>query len=305
MGGGCEMRLILFLSVMLAVSGCGDSNPNKPGAAKNDFSLTAAPGTDTTGAIDKFKTLAVHCPGIVKYKSDIEKIEYLDKGHADFLVTLNQKTRELPAESYGMGHTCHFSVDDAKATVSKLPCAWLCTGEDMSGIDGEDHSYTNGKLIGPQVKPWANLRQAIAGTRFDMKDIRGGSISPGAAKLTLWGAENMRWSELQEIPTTKYGLVMKDPDSVRGKKLCVAGSVIEIEVDTSASGNKIFLGGIHDYDLRIYRFIALRSTGEIMARSQARFCGIVTGQQHYENSAGGVAHAVHLVGMFDLPENKQ
>ncbi len=137
-----------------------------------------------------------------------------------------------------------------------------------------------------------------------MVDIQGADVSAGAAKIALWGADNMRWDELQEIPTTKYGLVMKDSDTQRGQKLCASGEVIEIAIDNSIPEKKIFLGGMYDDGGRIYRFIAVKSTGEVMANSRARFCGIVTGQQHYPNSAGGVAHAVHLVGMFDLPENK-
>lgn len=31
---------------------------------------------------------------------------------------------------------------------------------------------------------------------------------------------------------------------------------------------------------------------------------VVTGNYDYSNSAGGTGHAVDLVGMFDLPENK-
>jgi hypothetical protein len=256
------------------------------------------------GAIEKFKTLADHCPGIVKYKADIASVEYLSQGHADFMVTVVQKPTVLPTQSYAMGHACHFSVDESKATVSKRPCAWLCTGTDMSGIDGEDHSYAQGKLIGPLVRPWADLHEAIAHTRLDMQDTDGGGVSVGAARLAIWGAENMRWAELQKLPDAKYGLVMKDPDNQRGQKLCASGQVIEIAVDRSVPGNKIFIGGMYDNDGRIYRFVALQSTGEIMANSRARFCGVVTGQQHYQNSLGGVAHAVHLVGMFDLPENK-
>lgn len=150
---------------------------------------------------------------------------------------------------------------------------------------------------------FANLRAAIAATRLDMSDIQGTNISKGAAVLALWGYQGMKWSELQEIPKGKYGVVMKDPDSQRGSRLCVYGQVIEIAVDKSVP-QKIYQGGIFDDDGRIYRFIAVGSTGEIVAHSYANFCGIVTGQQHYANSMGGEAHAVHLVGMFDLPENK-
>lgn len=156
----------------------------------------------------------------------------------------------------------------------------------------------------PLKLSWSNLREAIAETRAKMTDIQGGDLSDGAALLALWGDENMRWNELQEIPMTKYGLVMKDPDAQRGKKMCVSGKIIEIALDKSVPGKRIFEGGMFSDAGEIYRFIALHSTGEIMANSRARFCGVVTGQQHYQNSAGGVAHSVHLVGMFDLPENK-
>lgn len=299
------MKWLFGMALAVSViTGCGQSGNEPEQAQKNDFTLTAAPGTNMDGAIEKFKTLVAHCPGIYKYKADVEKVEYLSQGHADFLVTVVGKPTVLPAQSYGMGHTCHFSVEESKATVSKRPCAWLCTGEDMTGIDGENHSYAQGKLIGPLVRPWANLREAIASTRLDMKDIVGSDVSVGAAKLAVWGAENMHWAELQEIPTTKYGLVMKDSDAQRGQRICISGRVIEIELDRSVPGKKIFVGGMYDDGDRIYRFVALQSTGEIMAHSRARFCGVVTGQQHYPNSAGGMAHAVHLVGMFDLPENK-
>lgn len=271
-------------------------------AEKKDWTLTAVQGTDIAGAIDQFKMLVGHCPGIYKYKTDVESVEYIpDK---TFKVTVTGKPSVMPAESYAMHHTCHFSVTADKATVGKRPCAWLCTGEDMSGVDGNDHSYAKGKIIGPLQRPWANLREAIAATRLDMADIQGAEISTGAALLAIWGANNMKWSELQAIPSGKYGMVMKEPDSQRGAKLCVNGQVIEIALDTTVP-QKIYQGGLFDDDGRIYRFIAVGSTGEIVAGSQTRFCGIVTGQQHYPNSAGGVAHAVHLVGIFDLPENHQ
>lgn len=137
-----------------------------------------------------------------------------------------------------------------------------------------------------------------------MTDTQDGNLDQGTAALALWSIERMKWSELQEIPVGKYAMVMKDSDSQRGSRICTGGRIIEISVDNTVPGSKVFLGGMYDDAGHIYRFIAVRSTGEIVANSRAKFCGIVTGQQHYQNSAGGVAHAVHLVGMFDLPENK-
>lgn len=151
--------------------------------------------------------------------------------------------------------------------------------------------------------PPKNLQEAIEMAKPHMTDTAG-DIDAGSAALAIWGRENMKWSELQALPMGKYALVMKDSESQRGFRLCVTGSLIEIAVDKTVPGKKIYLGGMFDDSGRIYRFIALRSTGEIVASSRAKFCGVITGQQSYANSAGGVAHAVHLVGMFDLPENK-
>lgn len=270
---------------------------------ENVFTLVAEPGTDMEPATEKFRALVGHCPGINKYKADIAKVEYLPSGHADFLVTVSDKPEVIPAEAYAVGHTCHFSVTAEKATVGKRPCSWLCTGEDMTGVDGNDHSYATGQIIGPLQRPWANLREAVASTMLDMADIHGIGVSKGAALLAIWGSDHMKWSELQAVPSSKYGMVMKEPDSQRGKRLCATGHVIEIAKDSSVP-QQIYLGGLSDEDGKIYRYIAVGSTGEIVADSRARFCGVVTGQQHYPNSVGGEAHAVHLVGMFDLPENK-
>lgn len=150
-----------------------------------------------------------------------------------------------------------------------------------------------------------NLKNFIDATKRHMADIHDSGLDAGSVALTLWGADHMKWSELQEVPDGKYAMVMKDSDSQRGKKICTNGRVIEIAVDRSVPDKKIFIGGMYDDAGRIYRFIAVHSTGEIVANSRAKFCGIITGQQHYPNSAGGMAHAVHLVGMFDLPENKK
>lgn len=284
--------------VFFIAGGCAE----KPEPEKQNFELIAAPGTNKSEAAETFKTLVGHCPGIKKYKPDIEQIRY--EGNSHFEIKIAEKLTVIPAESYGRGHICTFSVDAEKASTGKSSCAWLCTGEDMTGINGDNRSYSNGKLIGPLVKPWENLSRAIAGTVSEMAEIRGNDISKGAAKLIIWGTDNLKWSELQEIPVAKYAMVMKDPESQRGKRICTSGQLVEIEVDNAIPGKKIYHGGIFDESGHLYRFVAIGSTGELVARSRARFCGIVTGQQHYQNSAGGVAHAVHLVGMFDLPENK-
>ncbi|MDD5057545.1 MAG: hypothetical protein PHQ60_06710 [Sideroxydans sp.] len=290
-------KLFIIVLCLIGFSAC-----DKP---KDDFTINAAPDTDMKQAIPLFKTLVGHCPGIYKYKADIERVEYL--GGSSFDLTIAKRPKDLPLDSAPMGHTCHFYMDESKATVSKRPCAWLCTGEDMTGIDGEEHSYLNGKLIGPLKREWVNLREALAGTSWDMTDFNNSDISRGAASLAIWGSKHLTWGDLQKVDQGKYGMIMKDPDSQRGKRLCGYGQIVEIQVDNTTP-EKVYWGGLSvptDDDMRVYRFVAVGSTGELIAGSYAKFCGIITGKNSYQNSLGGVTHAVHLVGMFELPENKK
>jgi len=156
----------------------------------------------------------------------------------------------------------------------------------------------------PPEFEFTSLADAIVAFKSKMTDFDDADISQGAAFLALWGAKHMSWEELQAVDQGKYALVMKDPDSQRGKRLCTHGGIIEIEVDNGIQ-DKVYLGGMIDEAARVYRFVAVKSTGDLVGGSVARFCGIVTGKNNYQNSGGGVEHAVHLVGMFDLPENKK
>jgi len=180
------------------------------------------------------------------------------------------------------------------------PRAVAETPKEVASTDSADAMKLTMQMLG-SLK---TLDQVISTAQPQMTDVHGADVSVGAAWLALWGAENLRWSELQKVPETKYGLVMKDSDAHRGKRLCVKGQVIEIALDRTVPDHKVFIGGMFSGSGNIYRFIAVQSTGEIVQNSNARFCGVVAGQQHYENSIGGVAHAVQLVGMFDLPENR-
>lgn len=148
-----------------------------------------------------------------------------------------------------------------------------------------------------------NLQAAIRITLPYMNDFVEDKLSDGAIVLAHWASTDMKWGELQAAEAGKYALVMKDADSQRGKRLCTKGVIVEIHADKTLP-KKVFTGGMFDEGGRLYRFLAVGSTGEIVGNSPARFCGVVTGRNDYHNSVGGVAHAVHLIGMFDLPENK-
>lgn len=149
-----------------------------------------------------------------------------------------------------------------------------------------------------------DLQGALAIAIPEMEDVQDAPASKGAALLAVWGASAMKWSELQALDTAKYAMVMKDSASQRRKLICTTGRIIEIAVDRS-TGSPLFFGGMFDDAGKLYRFIAVGSTGELVQNSRAKFCGVVTGQLHYQNSMGGVAHSVQLVGMFDLPANRK
>jgi hypothetical protein len=128
-------------------------------------------------------------------------------------------------------------------------------------------------------------------------------VDPAAVSFAMWAAKRMTWRELQALPETKHALVMKDPEAERGKRNCYTGVIVEIQVDRS-KGVPLYLGGLMTNGGQIARFAAVGSTGELVQKSAARFCGVTTGRQSYSNAGGGTTHAVYLVGMFDLPENK-
>lgn len=128
------------------------------------------------------------------------------------------------------------------------------------------------------------------------------TFSEGAQMLALWASDRIEWKELAAVPSTHAALVLKDSEDQLGKRICSSGEIVEIFANELAG--KVYVGELVNLDSgSIYRFIALRSTGDLVEHSDARFCGIVTGKVDYANSMGGESHAIQLVGMFDLPEN--
>jgi hypothetical protein len=127
-------------------------------------------------------------------------------------------------------------------------------------------------------------------------------LSTGAAMLAIWAAANMRWSDIA-VPEneTSIGLVKKDSSTTRGKRMCIWGTIIQIAKENDAP--KIFRGNLVTAGRDFVNFLAVGSTGELVERSSARICGVVTGAYAYANVAGGQTQSVQIVGMFELPEN--
>lgn len=129
------------------------------------------------------------------------------------------------------------------------------------------------------------------------------SYSSGQIKLVLWAAVKLKWADVDVRKNeTSEALVKKDSGPQVGKRMCVKARISQIMKD-EADGKKIFTGLL----MRGYRptsFIAVGSTGELVERSRARFCGLVAGNYAFRNVGGGQTQTVLLVGMFDLPENR-
>jgi len=129
--------------------------------------------------------------------------------------------------------------------------------------------------------------------------------SRGASVLMGWALANqLRWADVApKQDETSIALVQKDSARERGKRLCAPGQIIEIHVQRGDLG--VFANGLLLSEAgNLVHFLAARDTGELVAESPARFCGVVTGTLDYRNSVGGVGHAVQMVGMFDLPANR-
>lgn len=137
-----------------------------------------------------------------------------------------------------------------------------------------------------------------------MADIPG-QASDGTRLLISWMAQRAAWKDLDVNPgEVTYGQARKEIDAARGKRLCVSGLVIQIRAEPYESG-KIFTGLLRNTDGNLFNFIAVRSSGAIEGDGIARFCGVLTELYDYRNSGGGTGHAVTVVGMFDLPENRK
>jgi len=128
--------------------------------------------------------------------------------------------------------------------------------------------------------------------------------SEGGVLLAAWSAKHMEWADVGvAVDETSYAKVQKDSEEERGKRMCVTGQIVQISIERTSIG-KLNKGLLLSRSDKLYSFVGIKGSGELVQMSRARFCGVVIGNYMYHNSRGGVGHAVELVGMFDLPENK-
>ena len=57
----------------------------------------------------------------------------------------------------------------------------------------------------------------------------------------MWAVDNLYILPLDELPSVRFKVAMKDPEEARGKKMCVKGRILEIEAERTELG-KIYNG---------------------------------------------------------------
>lgn len=143
---------------------------------------------------------------------------------------------------------------------------------------------------------------ALAYTRPVVVDYDYGN---GQFLLTVWAIPHLRWADIEVgAPETSFPLVKKDPDAERGKRLCADVTVLDIAATGTGLGKR-YTGLMisRSFPTVPYAFTAVRSTGDIVERSAARFCGYVLALHRYKSN-DGPREGLQVLGMFDLPENR-
>jgi hypothetical protein len=107
--------------------------------------------------------------------------------------------------------------------------------------------------------------------------------------VARYAAAKLRFAEV-DAAETNLGLVEKDHRAELGKRMCVEGEIRRIE-RADMDSRKVFVGELLVRPEDRITFLAVGSTGTLVKRDAARFCGVVTGK-------------LELVGMFDLAENR-
>jgi hypothetical protein len=175
----------------------------------------------------------------------------------------------------------------------------------VSGNDKHLLKLVTKPSLHDQMMATTSLSRAITLARKAITDEHG-KLSKGAALLALWAArKGLKVGQIKALPESGYKSVMKDSDEERGRYICTRGKLIQIHAEKTAYG-KIYPGGMFmgwGYS-KVARFVAVGSSRGINQGSRARFCGVVIGRYSYSNSGGGTTHAVQLVGVFDIAENR-
>ena len=131
----------------------------------------------------------------------------------------------------------------------------------------------------------------------------GDSVPLMLERMLVWHTViGINWQDINNLTETSYPKMKKDILAEAGKKYCFEGMVHQIVVDRTFEVPLTHAAMYVPYEDYVY-VLAVGSSGEIVEKTSARFCGIATGSREYQ-TAMGTRSAPYLLGMFDLPENK-
>lgn len=151
-----------------------------------------------------------------------------------------------------------------------------------------------------QLEQASTIDERIEIVRPLLEDVHN-DVSLGTSVFAYWAAKGMYWNHVAYgAAETTVERVMKDSDATRGGRMCYRGEVLQISKTDLGDGRHVFEGVLSTRRQgHALHFYAAGDTGDLVQGSKARFCGIVMGRISYDNTLGGTAHAVELVGMFD------
>jgi len=159
------------------------------------------------------------------------------------------------------------------------------------------------KTIKDKLEEAKTINEALAITKPLMED-KMDEISAGHLLLAVWLDQHKDgFFQLLDGNDTSFAVAMKDPEEARGKRICVTGRIVQISVVKIAAG-KFNDGIMWDSAGNLYRYTTVGTSGNLVESSRARLCGMLTGRFDYHNSVGGAGHALSIVGIFDLPQNR-
>lgn len=122
-------------------------------------------------------------------------------------------------------------------------------------------------------------------------------------RMLVWHTVvGINWQDINNLTETSYPKMKKDILAESGKKYCFEGMVRHIVVDRTFEVPLTHAVMYVPYEDYVF-VLAVGSSGDIVEKKSARFCGIATGTRDYQ-TAMGTNSAPYLLGMFDLPENK-
>jgi hypothetical protein len=135
-------QLVLSISSAAFLFGCS----NEP-----EVNIAIAPETPApikSTVEQAWPKIKVTCPGVQKYWSDLQfagiedNLSYAPENtkRIEIKFSVSESPAKIPGSYRAAGHTCFFSVspDGKKLSISKSPCASLCTDTEQSSEYSKD-----------------------------------------------------------------------------------------------------------------------------------------------------------------------